>query len=103
MPVSRKWQHRAYVAVLLAVFGVIAFGVIWNVVLAQRASAYSDWAINELSRRITIVEAQQLDGRLRVVESDMAEVKYLTRAVVIAVIGQLAVGGIGMLRRRGQN
>jgi len=61
---------------------------------------FSDWAINILDRRLSTIESQNLDGRLRVNESDMAELKWLSRSVAVAVIGQFAVAGMAALKRR---
>lgn len=80
------------------------FAFSWSRAQGVRAQAhgesFSDWAVNELSRRVTSIEGENLDGRLRVVESDMAELKWLSRSVAVAVIGQFAVAGMGVLKKR---
>lgn len=65
------------------------------VVLAQTPSTYAEW----VGKRVEVLEAQNFDGRLRVLESDMGEVKYLTRTITTVMIGQFAFIGITVLRK----
>ena len=78
-------------------------------VLAQTQS-YTDFAINELSRRLAAVEgsraSEAADARLRVLESNMADIRksqeennLWIRSVAGAVLAQLMFAGIGFLRR----
>lgn len=43
---------------------------------------------------------KDLSGRVRVLESDMMEVKWLARAVAVAVIGQLVIASFSLRDRR---
>ena len=53
--------------------------------------------LTELQRRLASLDAQDVPGRVRVLESDMSEVKWLIRGVAAAMIGQLS---IAVMRRR---
>ncbi len=60
-----------------------------------------DGTVASLERRIADID-KDLSGRVRVLESDMAEVKWLSRAVTAAVIGQLVMAGMGLRERKGR-
>jgi hypothetical protein len=85
---------RPMLAVSVALSALL---LVVNMAVAQ--TSYTDWAITEMSRRLTLIEGQNIESRLRVLESDMAELKWLSRSVAVAVIGQFAVAGMGALRR----
>jgi hypothetical protein len=59
--------------------------------------------VSSLSARLGALERVEADARLRVLESDMTEVKYLGRAVAAAVAAQLFLAMLGgrEARRRG--
>ncbi len=86
---------------LMSMFAVAAAQTTRAAQQAGPAQPFSDWAVNELSRRVTILEGQSLDGRVRVLESDVAELKWMSRGVALAVAGQLVAIVIG-LKRKGQ-
>lgn len=52
------------------------------------------------SERIARLESTDADARLRVLENDMAEVKYLGRGVALAMAVQLATGILGFVDRK---
>lgn len=52
-----------------------------------------------LEDRVTALEKQETEARVKVLESDMAEVKWLGRGVAIAVVGQLVLGIFGDKRQ----
>lgn len=76
------------------------------VALAQSTSTYSDWMVNELSRRVTNIESEHDDARIKVLESNVDlirrnidEMNLMLRSVAGAVLGQLAFAGISFLKR----
>ena len=73
-------------------------------VAAAQGQGYDDatlrYRADDLSRRIGTVEALNLDARVRVLESDMSEVKWLARGVTIAVAGQLIMATIGLVDKK---
>lgn len=54
--------------------------------------------VASLERRIADVD-KDLSGRVRVLESDMAEVKWLARGVAMAVTGQLIITAFALKER----
>lgn len=90
-------------AVIMAVVGAV---LLWAHRASSQASpapvqvtSYTDWAINELSRRVTNLEEARFDSRISVLEDSVAEIKLLTRAVTGAAIAQ-CFAVIFMWRRR---
>jgi hypothetical protein len=59
-----------------------------------------DWAVNDLSRRLSFVEGQRLDGRIAVLEDNMFEIKWMSRGVALTVLGQLFLQGMSVLKGR---
>ena len=110
----RRWRWRIWtivVAQLLAVF--LWFWVARALAQSQETiNANVTYQISELYRRIAEVEGQgakslstawDLDARMRLLEHDMNEVKWLGRSVAAAVIGQLVIAGMGWRRRKGED
>lgn len=78
MPPVRRWVLRLLIGQL-----------VWAVLMAWMTA--QDYGT--LERRIADVD-KDLSGRVRVLESDMAEVKWLARGVAAAVMGQLVLAGL---------
>jgi hypothetical protein len=72
-------------------FTVVMASIAWAANLGPQSPDYNN-------RRIDRLEDQRLDARLSTLESEMTEVKYLTRAVTGAVIVQLVL--LGMARKK---
>lgn len=89
MRVLRLWILRVLLIELLVISGYVAV-----IVHAQDLAT--------LERRVAEID-KGLSGRVLVLESDMAEVKWLTRGVTMAVIGQLVVAGMGLKDRKGRS
>lgn len=70
--------------------------------IASTGAALAQAAVDWNDRRITAIEAQNLHGRLQVLESDMSEIKLLSRMVAGIVISQLAITAAGAIRRAGR-
>lgn len=91
--IGHNTPRRRYFIVLfcslIAVFGVS------RLARAQQQNIQDYWS----DRRLTAIESQNLDARLRVVESDMFEVKWLTRTVTATLIGQFILAGISLRRK----
>lgn len=83
----RIWIVHLMLLELLMIVGYVAI-----VVHAQD--------LQTLERRVSEID-KDLSGRVKVLENDMAEVKWLTRGVTMAVIGQLVVAGMGLKERKG--
>lgn len=93
-----QWSAR----VLLAALGLI--------VTLSRAGAFqpSQETINneqrittvELTRRVAQLELFDISSRLKVLESDMTEVKWLARGAALAVIGQLMIAWFNARNRQ---
>lgn len=67
-----------------------------TLVLTAAQMTLPEWT----DRRLSVLEAQNLHGRLLVIESDVNEIKFLQRTVTVALIGQFAAVGWGALKRR---
>ncbi len=80
-----RWTRCALAAQLVA--GGIYFVAV-RPVLAQSPELLAE-RITRANERIAGLEAMQVPSRLAVVEDTLVEVKYLGRAVAVAVIGQL--------------
>ena len=61
-----------------------------------------DWAINELSRRVTLIEAEDFQARVSKLEGNVTEITWWLRSIAMAVLGQLFYMAFGdkMARRR---
>lgn len=92
-PRSASLRQKLVVLVLstIAVFAVSR--------MARAQSAQQNILDYWSDRRLTNLESQNLDARLRVVESDMFEVKWLTRTVTATLIGQFILAGISLRRK----
>jgi hypothetical protein len=56
----------------------------------------TDW----IDRRLTVIESQNLFGRVLVLESEMVEIKWLSRTAVVALIGQFAAALMRTMKRQ---
>lgn len=102
----RRWVWTA-LWVVLSVGTVIAGAQLlaaqaMPVRISPVSETYPEWAINELSRRVTRMEEARFDERVAVLENNLMEMKYTTRAVTSAVIAQLALAFAGMWAKRRQ-
>lgn len=79
-------MRRALLIAILATVG-------WLFVV--HLAAQIDWN----DRRITVIEAQNLDARVRVLENDMSEIILISRSVAIAVIGQFAIAAYSAIKK----
>ena len=86
----RIWMVRLLLAELLILSGY-----------AMTIARAQEIPIASLQRQLSDMD-KDLSGRVRVLESDMAEVKWLSRAVTAAVIGQLVMAGMGLRERKGR-
>ena len=94
-----RWIRR------LALAQLVLMAAIFHTV---RLLGQSQETINErvriltenLQQRVASIEMADAAGRLRVLESDMAEVKWLGRSVALAVAGQLVIAGLGTREKR---
>lgn len=95
---TARWLRAAALAELIAV--CVTF---WAIEAFGQSSEVLSERIDGVSRRVTVVEnvQQTVDAgaRLRVLESDMTEVKWLGRSVAVAVAAQLFALIIGDRRR----
>ncbi len=81
-------KRRQLIVLLLSTVAVFA-------VSAMARAAQADWS----DRRLTTLENYNLDARIRVLESDMFEVKWLSRTVTATLIGQFILAGISLRRK----
>lgn len=105
-------QIFRYQRLLLTVFGA---QLLLHVLFATQVLGQSQETINERheiqimnqDRRLGMIEGEMdregIAARVRVLESDMYEVKWLARGMVLAVFGQLVVSGLSLnaIRRGG--
>lgn len=86
--------------------GIALVGASWMVVasISLAANFSSQFPqIDYTDRRLNTLEGQTLDARLRVVENDMVEVKWLTRCVTAAVVGQIVMLVAARKKQQGAN
>lgn len=94
-PKVKVWILRVCLAQLLLITG----GVHVVRILAQSQDAINATVAQvqtDLARRVDAIERSDPGGRLKLLESDMSEVKTVGRAVAIAVICQLIVALMGL-------
>lgn len=89
----QAWRACVSQGLLLTV--ILCWALVLTNLYAQSTTTMVDW----LDRRVSVIESQNIDGRLRVLESDMSELKWLSRSVAAAMIGQFAISGMSLLRR----
>ncbi len=82
---------------MLAAIVVVCWGAI--VVNTAAQMTMTDW----IDRRLTVIETQNLYGRVLVLESDMTELKWLSRTAAAALVGQFASALMRTLKRRQQD
>lgn len=76
---------------LLQLVGVVACLSVARAQSQETINAVIDQKMGTLDGRVSKLEAMNSDPRLRVLESDMTEVKWLGRSVAGLVAGQLVV------------
>ena len=92
-------RRRHIQVAILALSTVAVISIFAQSAWAQQTMDY--WSgVSVLDRKVSMLESQNLDGRLRVVESDMFEVKWLTRTVTATLIGQFIIAGISLRRKQ---
>lgn len=89
---------RLSLVVLLLHIGVAVFAVAQSGPSVE--TAVQTVRIENLTERVRRIEDANLDGRLRTVESDMVEVKWLSRGVTAAIIGHLVATILGISGKR---
>lgn len=62
-------------------------------VLAGLAASHATALQPDVERRVTTIENQSLDARVRVLESDMTEIKYWVRGIGVGIMISLIVAG----------
>ena len=95
MDTVRRWIVKLCLAELLIAAALFH---------GSRLLAQSQETINErvsiqqfvLEKRVDKLESIEAEARLRGLESDMGEVKWLGRTVALAVIGQLVLAALSM-------
>ena len=69
-----------------------------GMIIVNGQMTMTDW----LERRVTTIEAQNLYGRVLVLESDMIELKWLSRMATAALVGQFGSMVIRAINKRRQ-
>ncbi len=87
-------HRRRLQVIVISLMAVVTISAYARSANAQQTMI--DWN----DRRLTNLENLNLDARLRVVESDMFEVKWLTRTVTATLIGQFILAGISLRRKQ---
>lgn len=84
-------RHRAFLELLLLIL-VIHIGIAASRVEAQSQdviNANNASAIDSVRRDVDEYRNERIPARVDVLESDMYEIKWLTRGMTIAVVGQI--------------
>lgn len=89
------WISRLALAQLVG-----AAVLFWGARALGQSSELVNDRVARLGDQVRALESVAADARLRVLESDMSEVKYLGRAVAVAVAAQLLLAGMGARERR---
>jgi hypothetical protein len=92
----RLWVLRACIVELLLVLGYVTLIALQS---QETINMRLQVATDNLQQRVERLEREDAAGRLRVLESDMTEVKYLARGVTVALIVQLFIAGRAVKRR----
>lgn len=96
---TRCTERHLKLGLLIVLVGHVAIAFAQPTPDAFQVQA-SKYAIEGLERRVADLERLGVDARLRVLENDMFEVKWLTRGVTVAIFSQI---GISMVRSRRRN
>jgi hypothetical protein len=112
----RRWRWAIWLFVVIQMLAVCLWFWVGHAVaqtLSQETiNVNTSYQVTELYRRINDLEGQgsksvstiwELDARLRLLEHDMQEVKFFSRSIAVAVIGQLAIAGMGFLRKKAED
>lgn len=99
---DRSWVHLACLVELTLVCGYVVTLRALQLPSQEGVNIQLRMSTEDLQRRVTKLESDDYAGRLRVLESDMTEVKWLARGAAAAVMGQLLLAaGVGVRRRTG--
>lgn len=91
---AARWLRGVALAELIVVVGTF-----WTIEAFGQSPEVLSERMDNLNRRVSVVENVEAGARLRVLESDMTEVKWLGRSVAVAVAAQLFALIIGDRRR----
>ena len=96
------WRRIARYVLLVQLLVHIVIGIAGAQTQTQgEVNVQQRMAVDDLGRRLTVLENVQTPERLRVLESDMTELKWLARGAAAGVVGQLILGlGWGLRPRR---
>lgn len=100
---DRSWLHFACILELTLVCGYVVTLRALQLPSQEGVNIQLRMATEDMQRRVGKLESDDYAGRLRVLESDMTEVKWLARGAAAAVMGQLLLAaGVGVRRRSGE-